>query len=72
MPSYHTLVWEAWIPMVRLAIQRWQSRMPDSLVGQLILICAKISIECTMAMWLIDIKDMGILLQNASFWVTIS
>jgi len=33
MPSYHTLVWEAWIPMVRLAIQRWQSRMPDSLVG---------------------------------------
>jgi len=33
MPAYHTLVWEAWIPVVRLAIQRWQSRFPDPLIG---------------------------------------
>ncbi|XP_023335481.1 tuftelin-interacting protein 11 [Eurytemora carolleeae] len=33
MPAYHTLLWEAWIPTVRLAVQRWQSRQPDSLIG---------------------------------------
>ena len=35
MPAYHTLLWEAWIPVVRLAVQRWQSRqsVPDPLIG---------------------------------------
>ena len=34
MPAYHNLVWDAWIPVVRLAIQRWQSRQPDPLIGK--------------------------------------
>ena len=33
MPAYHNLVWEAWVPIVRLAVQRWQSRQPDPLIG---------------------------------------
>jgi len=35
MPAYHNLVWEAWVPIVRLAVQRWQSRQPDPLIGLL-------------------------------------
>ena len=34
MPAYQSLVWECWLPQVRLAVQRWQSRQPDSLIGQ--------------------------------------
>ena len=26
MPAYHSLVWECWVPHVRLAVQRWHSR----------------------------------------------
>jgi len=35
MPAYHNLVWESWLPLVRLAVQRWQSRQPDPLIGLL-------------------------------------
>ena len=35
MPAYHNLIWEAWVPIVRLAVQRWQSRQPDPLIGKL-------------------------------------
>ena len=33
MPAYHSLVWECWVPHVRLAIQRWHSREPGPLVA---------------------------------------
>ena len=33
MQAYHSLVWEAWLPQVRLAVQRWQSRQPEPLVA---------------------------------------
>ena len=33
MPAYHSLVWECWIPHVRLAVQRWHSREPQPLVA---------------------------------------
>ena len=33
MQAYHSLVWEAWLPQVRLAVQRWHSRQPESLVA---------------------------------------
>ena len=32
MPAYHSLVWECWLPHVRLAVQRWHSREPQPLV----------------------------------------
>ena len=33
MAAYHFLVWESWVPMVRLAVQRWHSRNPQPLVA---------------------------------------
>ena len=33
MAAYHSLVWECWLPAVRLAVQRWQSRQPEPLVA---------------------------------------
>jgi tuftelin-interacting protein 11 len=33
MAAYHSLVWECWVPAVRLAVQRWQSRRPEPLVS---------------------------------------
>lgn len=33
MPAYHSLVWECWLPHVRLAVQRWHSREPQPLVS---------------------------------------
>ena len=33
MPAYHSLVWECWLPHVRLAVQRWHSREPQPLVA---------------------------------------
>jgi len=33
MAAYHSLVWECWVPLVRLAVQRWHSRDPQPLVS---------------------------------------
>ena len=33
MPAYHSLVWECWVPVVRLAVQRWHSRDPTPLTS---------------------------------------
>jgi len=33
MAAYHSLVWECWVPLVRLAVQRWHSRDPQPLVA---------------------------------------
>eukprot|EP00090_Calanus_glacialis_P026300 TRINITY_DN41326_c0_g1_i1.p1 TRINITY_DN41326_c0_g1~~TRINITY_DN41326_c0_g1_i1.p1 ORF type:complete len:713 (+),score=291.77 TRINITY_DN41326_c0_g1_i1:106-2244(+) len=33
MAAYHSLVWESWVPLVRLAVQRWHSRDPQPLVA---------------------------------------
>ena len=33
MPAYDSLIWECWVPQVRLAVQRWHSRDPQPLVS---------------------------------------
>jgi len=33
MSPYHNLVWEAWLPQVRQAINRWSPRQPESLIS---------------------------------------
>ena len=39
MPAYHSLVWECWVPHVRLAVQRWHSRWVQCCVVRYCVLC---------------------------------
>ena len=45
MPAYHSLVWECWVPHVRLAVQRWHSRWVQCCVVLYCVLCTILALQ---------------------------